>query len=650
MRATDLQHLVVPVDPQLHPDGRRVVYVRTAIDLEEDRYVRSLRVHDGDHERGFTTGPSDSAPRWSPDGAFLAFLRKGTEDGATAQLMVMPSDGGEPVARTDLSLGVSDLAWSPDSTQLVVVGAEYIPELADLDDDERKRRPKRITRLPYRADGDGWLFHRRTHLWVVHAVGDDVPRCLTPGDEDEWGPSWRPDGQAVAYVTRRADRDDSDPSVVVVAVDLASGERRELVGPGMWASVDHAPDGQVFVTGLPDVFDWPAPQGIHRVQDGHLVDLTGHLDLSVLPNAPGCVTIGPRFVDGGFVTALEDRGTTRLVRVDLGSTPLEVTDVVAGARCVTGFAVRPDGGAAAVTVTDPSTPGELLWVEDGAEASLTSYAKSFHAEVAVQPTERFTFDRDGVDLDVWAVHPEGLSDAPEGSVPVLLMIHGGPTSQYGDHFFDEFQVAADAGYLVVASNPHGSSGRGRDFARAVVGVWHEPDSVDTLDLEAVVDAALTRYPQADGSRVGIMGGSYGGYATARLLARSERYGSAIVERGLLQWESFAGTSDIGPYFDRMFLAASLPDGVEVHRAASPVATAQHITAPTLVLHSEADWRCPIEQAEQFFVALKRAGVVTEMVRFPDEGHELTRSGTPKRRVDRFEIVMEWHDRWLGDSG
>jgi dipeptidyl aminopeptidase/acylaminoacyl peptidase len=180
----------------------------------------------------------------------------------------------------------------------------------------------------------------------------------------------------------------------------------------------------------------------------------------------------------------------------------------------------------------------------------------------------------------------------------------------------------------------------------VVGAWGREDSVDTLDLEAVVDAVCARFAQADPARVGVMGGSYGGYATARLLARTDRYASAIVERGLLQWESFGGTSDIGAYFDRMFLGTSLLDGTEVHAAASPMRTAHRITTPTLVLHSESDWRCPIEQGEQLFAALKRAGTDTEMVRFPDEGHELSRSGSPKHRVERFEVVLDWHSRYL----
>jgi len=648
VRPSDLQHLEVPSDPQLHPDGRRVAYVLTRPDVEEDRYDRTIHVTDGGRSVRFTHGPGDSSPRWSPDGAWLAFLRKGTEPDDRAQLMVMPADGGEPARRTDLPLGVSELEWSPDSSSLVIVAAQLIPELADLDEDERKRVPKRITRLPYRSDGDGWINHRRTHLWLLEPTGDGEPRCLTPGDEDQWGPSWRPDGGAIGYLTRPADRDETDPATAVMEIDLGTEASRTLTAPGMWTSVDHAPDGQVYLTGLTDPFDWPAPQQIWRLDGDTPVSLTGHLDRSVLPNAPGCATTGPRFVKGGFLTILEDRGTTRVIRVeDEGGHEPTVTDIVAGERCVTGYAARPDGTAIAVTVTDPSSPGELAWIEDGQERPLTDLTSRFHDQVVVHPTERFSFERYGVDLDVWAVLPEGFEDAEDRSVPILFNIHGGPTSQYGDFFFDEFQVGAGAGYLVLGSNPRGSSGRGRGFCREVVGAWMEEGSIDTLDLEAVVHSALMRYPQADPRRIGIMGGSYGGYATARLLARTDRYGSAIVERGLLQWESFTGTSDIGPYFDRMFLDVSLDDDPEAHRLASPLSNASRIVTPTLVLHSDADWRCPPEQGEQFFAALKRAGTPTEMVRFPDEGHELSRSGTPKHRVERFDIVLEWHERWLG---
>jgi len=685
VRPSDLDHLAVPGDPQLHPDRVRTAYVLSEVDVDEDRYHRTIHVHDGTGTRRFTHGPSDSSPRWSPDGRWLAFLRKGTEDDAKPQLHVMPADGGEARRRTALPLGVSELVWSPDSTRLVLVAAVWHEDVADLDDEERARRPKRITRLPYRSDTRGWIHDRTPHLYVVEATGTADPVRLDTGRIDVTSPEWTPDGRAVSFIAEPADWPETEPHSQVLQVtvpppaELAdldgplAVEPTALTPPGMWAAVHHDDDGRTFVTGLEDPYAWPGTPGLFLLrptsQGGAApVPLTRHLDADVSPAATS--TVGPRFVSGGLLTMLEGRGRQGVVRLDLadldlddldldgpagspdgsgtGLTP-DSTEVVGGPRMVTGFSASADGGVLVFTATDPATPGEVYRLEAGRERCLTDLAHGFRAKVDVRPTQRFVFERDGTELDVWAVLPPGFDEAGAASVPVLLNIHGGPTAQYGDGFFDEFQVEAGAGYLAVGTNPRGSSGRGSDWARAVVSAWGDEDSVDALDLEAVVDAVCDHLPQADPARVGVMGGSYGGYATARLLARTDRYASAIVERGLLQWESFGGTSDIGAYFDRMFLGTSLLEGTQVHAAASPVRTAQRITTPTLILHSEADWRCPIEQGEQLFAALKRARVDTEMLRFPDEGHELSRSGSPKHRVERFEAVLDWHGRHLPRS-
>jgi dipeptidyl aminopeptidase/acylaminoacyl peptidase len=555
VKPTDLAHLAVPGDPVLHPDGVRIAYVLRTPDIEDDRYDSVVHLWDGTTDREFTHGPIDSTPRWSPDGKWLAFLRKAEGDDEKPQLLVMPADGGEGQVRTDLPLGVSDLAWSPDSATLVVVGSTWTDEVAELDADERKRRPRRITRLPYRGDTEGWTHQRREHLYLVDRDGQTEPRCLTPGEFDESSPVWRPDGQAIAFLSERHDDRGILPGNQPFELDLASGEVRALADVGNWSWAGYAPDGTIHLGGIPGIWDWPGVARLYRLeQDGSRSDLTGHLDRDVAMTV-GVAPAGPRFVDGGFLTALEDRGTVQVVRVDEDG---QVTRLVTGDRVVTGFAT--DGTTVAFTATDPSAPGELYVLRDGSEQQVTRLGEAFRDEVNVRPTTAFTFERGDAELDVWAVTPDGFDDAAPASVPVLLNIHGGPTAQYGWTFFDEFQVYAGAGYLVVATNPRGSSGRGEDWARAVVGAWDDPESVDMLDLRAVVDATLDRYPQADPDRVGIMGGSYGGYATARIIATDNRFRSAIVERGLLTWTSFAGTSDIGTYFDRMFLGAHLDPG------------------------------------------------------------------------------------------
>jgi dipeptidyl aminopeptidase/acylaminoacyl peptidase len=266
----------------------------------------------------------------------------------------------------------------------------------------------------------------------------------------------------------------------------------------------------------------------------------------------------------------------------------------------------------------------------------------FRAEVPMTDPEHFRVVSGGIEVDAWALLPPG-----DGKVPVLLNIHGGPASQYGWGFFDEFQVYAAAGYGVVACNPRGSTGRGLEHVRAVVGDgW---GVVDVEDVTNTIEEALRRYPRLDARRIGVMGGSYGGFLTAWLIAQDHRYQSAIVERALLSFTSFAGTSDIGAIFPRIYAGVDLVEDPDTLWQKSPLAVAHQIQTPTLILHSENDFRCPIEQAEQLFMILKRQQTDAELLRFPGEGHELSRSGKPRHRRERFEAVLDWHGRHLTGS-
>jgi dipeptidyl aminopeptidase/acylaminoacyl peptidase len=248
---------------------------------------------------------------------------------------------------------------------------------------------------------------------------------------------------------------------------------------------------------------------------------------------------------------------------------------------------------------------------------------------------------DGVELDVWVFLPPG-----DETVPLLLNIHGGPATQYGWGFFDEFQIYVDAGYGVVATNPRGSSGRGRDFVRVPVGRWVEERPPDLEDVLAVVDGALERFDRLDADRMGVMGGSYGGFMTARVLSVEDRWKSAVAERGLYNFVSFAGTSDIGFTFPTRYLGEWDYSDWSALWEASPVRWAHRIATPSLVLHSDADLRCPIEQGEQLYSILIDQGVESELLRFPGESHELSRGGRPLHRRERFEAILDWHGRYL----
>jgi dipeptidyl aminopeptidase/acylaminoacyl peptidase len=630
-------------DPRLHPDGERVAFTVAEVDLAEDRYVSRIWLWDGENARTFTHGPTDSSPRWSPDGTRLAFIRKGEDDDDQPQVAVMSVDGGEATIITELPLGVRELEWAPDSSRLCVVGVTWIDELADLDDDERERRPRRITHPQWRFDNQGWTHDRRAHLYLVDPDGEpgQEPVRLTTGEHDDSSLRWHPDGDRIGFLSARHDDRYLDPGNQAWTVSADGGEPEPLTDVGSWWGVSWRPDGVAHLVGMPDRWDWPGIARVWRKEpDGGLTDLTGHTDRSIAPYTPNCVPNEPHWIEGGaFLSLYEDRGRVHVISVDADG---KIEHVLEGDRSITGIAPTSDGAAFAFTATDPVDPGELHWWDGGEEAVLTDVNAGARSDLAPVAPTYFTYERDGVEIDAWIYLPPG-----EETVPTLFNIHGGPASQYGWYFFDEFQVYAAAGYGVVATNPRGSSGRGVDWLRAVVGVWHEEEPVDVADLRAAIDAATAREPRLDPDRIGIMGGSYGGFVSGRILAIDDRFSSAVVERGLLTWASFAGTSDIGPYFDRMYLDAQLPDDHEILWQASPVAHAHRVTAPTLVLHSEADFRCPIEQAEQYFVALQRHGVESEFVRFPGESHELSRSGKPKHRIERFEAVLDWHGRYLG---
>ena len=642
MQPTDLARLSLPSDPRLHPDGKRVAFTVSRPDLDEDRYNRAIwlaSVEGG--ARPFTAGPGDGSPRWSSDGSRLAFLRTGPDKDGQAQVAVLPVDGGEAEVLTSFDRGAEAIEWSPDGRWLVAVAVTWEEEWADLDDEARNRKPRRIGSFPYRFDGMGWLHDRRRHLWLVDPTGGEEPRCLTPGKWDETDPDWRPDSAAIAFLSDRSERQGLEPGIDVLEVDLSSGETKTLAPRGNWNSVAYRPDGVLHLVGDPDPEGWLAISAVWRVEpDGGLSDLTGHLDRSVDPFQVSPAPAGPQWLDDGFTTLIEERGRVRVIRVGEDGT---IDEVVGGERVVTGASPSSDASVVAFVVSEPTDPGEV-WVKLGEEERrVTDLNAGFRDEVDLVTPQYFELRTDDAVLDVWVYLPPG-----DHRVPLLLNIHGGPASAYGWTFFDEFQVGVGAGYGVVATNPRGSSGSGAEHLKAVVGKgW---GAVDLADITAVVAAALEREPRLDPERMGVMGGSYGGFLTAWVTANDQRWKSAIVERGALVATSFAGTSDIAETFSLAYYEAAPPDAWDVLWEKSPLALAHQVTTPTLIIHSENDFRCPIEQAEQYFLALLRAGTTVEMLRFPGEGHEMSRSGKPLHRQERFEAVLDWHSRHLLSTG
>ena len=607
------------------------------MDLEEDRYERRIWLWDGDQARPATSGPGDSNPRWSPDGSRLAFLRKGPDEKDRPQVAVLRLDGGEAEVVTDFEVGVMEVEWAPDGSTLAVIAAEWTEDWKDIEPEERSRVPRRITRLPFRFDNKGWLDDKWTHLWLVDPESEDEPIQLTDGDFFDSSIAWHPGGASIVFTSARHAERGMDPGTQLWSVPVLGGDPEPMTAIGVWSNPSYSHDGTLHVVGTEDRWASPTVHPLRRRRDDSWEQVT-KIDRNLITFAPPIAPSGPQWLDdGSALSTLEDSGAVNIVRIEQDGSVVPVLD---GERVITGVSPRLDGTAAVFVASAPTDPGEVWWWDGEEERPLTALNDDFRAATVLVEPEPFTIDHDGVSIQGWVYLPEG-----EERVPLLVNIHGGPATQYGYGFFDEFQVYAEAGYGVVATNPRGSSGYGRDHVRSIVGEQHRDDPPDLVDLLAIPDHAAAAFPRLDLDRIGVMGGSYGGWATVRVTAADQRYRSSVAERGLYTFTSFAGTSDIGTIFDGFYIGVN-PD-MDARWAASPLRHADLITTPTLVLHSENDWRCPIEQGEQLFTLLMGNGVETEMVRFPaGEGHELSRSGKPKHRVERFEIVLEWHDRHL----
>jgi dipeptidyl aminopeptidase/acylaminoacyl peptidase len=623
-----------PSDAHLHPDGVRVAFVVTQMDLEADAYVSSIWLHDDGDARTLTSGRADRSPRWSPDGATLAFLRKGPGDDDRPQVALLPVDGGEASVVTDFELGVSSMAWSPDGSRLLLEVAEYVDGIED--EAERKRAPRRITHPAFRFDNVGWTHDKRTHLWLLEVASGATTR-ITGGDCSENSPAWSPDGSTIAYLS--ATDDDRWVNPLGYVYTLVPGEQPQAVsGRGGWSWVGWSPEGALHAIGQ-EMEEWTLEAWpLQRYGDGGFVRITD-LDRNLMPGHPPGILAGPRFLaDGTIHCVLEDRGAQRVIAIAPDGA---ITDVAAGRRLITGWDPNSDGTSAVLTATDPTNPGDVYRWEAGSETALTDLNADFRASVELAEPTEFTFESDGEQIHGWVLLPPG-----DESVPVLFNIHGGPATQYGWGFFDEFQVYVGAGYGVVGVNPRGASGYGDEFMQVPAGRWGDDVPPDQADLMRAPFAAAEQFPRLDTERMGIMGGSYGGLSTVMITARDQRYRSAVAERGVYNWVSMAGTTDI-PWFIELYLKATMPDGAEKIWQSSPLARAGDITTPTLVVHSETDYRCPVEQGQQLFTLLSMNGVETELLLFPSgEGHELSRSGKPKHRVERFEAILEWHGRHL----
>lgn len=638
----------VPSSPTLR--GDLLVVAVASPDTQSNDYRGGLsRIPlDGGAPRPWNWGPRDTSPVFSPDGRWLAFLRPVGDDHPRPQLHVMPSDGGDARCVTSLPLGVSTPVWAPDSTRIACTARIPEPGRYGTADEEWSdtpgpdaEAPRRITVLDYAEDNIGYLIDKHPRLFVLDlaADGDPEPVELTDGRCEIADPAWTPDGNHLIVTAYRDLGATESLYQDLYTVPAAGGELTLLVRTAGF-------------TFLPTVTDDGTVLYYCSAHGGVGSAEANNHGLWAVPFRPGEQLTPRRLTDvetvdieppsgrptvlgGDVLVAVRNRGAVELRSVPLAAdgATLDQLPVLLGDRAfVKAFAL--DGDRIAAIVSTPDSPGDVVLYRNGSATTLATFAEPLRA-AGLRPVVELTATApDGYPVHGWLVQPEG-----PGPHPVVLSIHGGPFMYYNWGFFDEAQMYASAGYAVVMPNPRGSAGYGQAHGRAIVRAM---GTVDVDDVLALLDEALLR-PECDADQVGVMGGSYGGYLTSWLASHhGERFKAAWSERALNSWDSFTGSSDIGWAFTEGYVG---PDPEEQRRR-SPLTYADQIRIPFAVVHSEHDLRCPIEQAQRMFVALRRAGADVEMLVFPGEGHELTRSGKPRHRVQRFRAVLAWWARHL----
>lgn len=646
-------------DPNISPDGKFVAYVVTKIDRAQNRRNSSIWMVATDGSRApwqFTTSPqSSNSPRWGPDGKSLAFLSsRPTEMTATMSAAALPSaepprnqvyilsmNGGEAKRVTSLKNGVSLFRWSPDGAHLVVV-SRIGPSDGRTGDGKDRSDVRHYKNTSYKFNDTGWFDDRRTHVWVIDLKSGLAKQITEGNDWNDSDPQWSPDSRRIAFVSNRTGKEydenrntdvwvinaDGSGTLTKISDHDESDNQPRWSPDGKWIAFT----GEVHDRDHPKIWLAPASGGAPSVLAANGLDLI-----------PG----GLEWSDDGKSIYFETgvKGENHLFRVDVPTK--SVAQVTSGPRAVRNVDFNFAGGKMVYLANDFKHLDDLYIADLNGknERKLTSLNEPLWKQIQFADIERFTYkSADDWDVDGFFVKPINRQEGKK--YPLVLSIHGGPAGQYGVDWYHEFQVYAAKGYAVLFTNPRGSTGYGQKFERGIVGEWGGKDYVDIMNG---LDAALKKYPWIDQDRMGVTGGSYGGFMTNWIVGHTDRFKAAVTLRSLSNFISDDGTRD-GAYGHSPDFGGDIFQKMDLYWDRSPLKYANKVKTPTLILHSDNDYRVPIEQGEQWFRALKHFGVTTEIVFFPRENHNLTRTGEPKHLVESLNWQLYWFDRFLNNNG
>ncbi|MCA9968828.1 MAG: S9 family peptidase [Anaerolineales bacterium] len=671
--AEDLYEFQLPSDPQISPDGRLVMFCVQWVERKTEKKFTNLWLAPADGSRPprrFTHGKQrDTHPRWSPDGRQIAFLSNRADE-KQAQIYLIPIDGGEAQPLTELSGSLSTFEWSPDGRRLVCQFRKKDEAAVEREKDEQKKKlgivDRRITSLDYRFDGAGYLPEEQWHVWTVDAATGEATQ-LTDGQYEELSPRWSPDGRHILFASNRSERPDMEHDATdLYLLPADGGEMQRIETPyGRKFAFAFAPDGQhIAYLGRKQVGKWYQNGNVYvtRTDGGGARNLTGDVDVHFGSMTGGDIFGSPPMLppawlpDGRGLLAMSTvRGNQPLQRIAVGAdvmtAPVAVTavladdaDPAANPTVVGTFSLSADGQKLAFWGASQADPGQI-WLHDfdsGATTQLTHFNADLLASLELGAIEEVWFDGpDGNRLHGWVMTPPGFD--PAQRYPAILEIHGGPQTQYGRNFFHELHYLAAHDYVVFWSNPRGSIGYGEAHTGAIYGCW---GTVDYADVMAWTDEVAKR-PYVDETRLGVTGGSYGGYMTTLIIGKTDRFKAAVAQRVVSNVISFYGSSDLTWGTEYLMGIETPPwEAFDAYWTISPMKYIGNAKTPTLIIHSEQDMRCHKEQGEQVFVALRRQGVDTELVLFPEESHGLSRGGRTDRRIARLNHILRWFETYL----
>lgn len=667
----DLVKLSWVSDPQVSPDGQEVAYVITTVDQKEYQshiLISSLHKQSLD-PLPITLGEKDQSPKWSPDAKQIAFLRR--LDGVR-QLFVIPRFGGEARSITTTKKGVGSFIWSPDGSHIAFTSRIHSETSFDdkLPEEEEKyysEHARVVDRLKYKADGEGLWDGRRSQLFVLKMSDLSVTQ-LTQGDFDVMEPVWAPNGQTISFIAKKPENSEADPDLIftsdIFTVFIEGGELTRVTDSslaimqfefsldgdkiaffGHDRSFASATQTKIYLA-KSDGSESPiciTPDFDKQIGDVGMSDMRSHLH-----------TPAPIFsADGKFIFALVSEGGNthvgRFMAPASGSpTVTNYEQVTQGDREVYQFDMTSDRNSLILAATNTVSPGDLyLWdVQSAEERRMTTTNDEWLDSVELSVPEAFSFiASDGVEVHGWMMRPVGFVEGQK--YPTVLEIHGGPHAMYSNSFFLEFQLLTAQGFAVFYTNPRGSYGYGQTFVDACRGDY---GGRDYQDLMEATDYVTSKYDFVDSNQLGVTGGSYGGFMTNWIVGHTDRFQAGVTQRSISNWLSFYGVSDIGYHFTPWEIDGEPWTDLQKLWHHSPIAYVEQVNTPLLILHGEQDLRCPIEQGEQLFVALKRLGKKTRLVRFPGASHDLSRNGKPELRIERYDQIVGWFVDHISKGG